>query len=83
MHAHEERMRAVALYVKLGKRLRATIRELGYPTGSVAEVRHCPDAPLSPFSSCHAFDLGSAECIEAVHECYADLELGSLTLRIT
>lgn len=31
MYAYEERMRAVALYLKLGKRLRATIRELGYP----------------------------------------------------
>jgi len=32
MYAYEERMRAVALYLKLGKRLRATIRELGYPS---------------------------------------------------
>lgn len=32
MYSYEERMRAVALYIKLGKRLRATIRELGYPT---------------------------------------------------
>jgi putative transposase len=32
MHTYEERMRAVELYIKLGKRVRATIRELGYPT---------------------------------------------------
>lgn len=32
MNSYEERMRAVAVYIKLGKRLRATIRELGYPT---------------------------------------------------
>lgn len=32
MYSYEERMRAVELYIKLGKRLRATIRELGYPT---------------------------------------------------
>ena len=32
MHSYEDRMRAVALYIKLGKRLQATIRELGYPT---------------------------------------------------
>lgn len=32
MHTHEERMRAVELYINLGKRVRATIRELGYPT---------------------------------------------------
>ena len=32
MHNYEERMRAVELYIKLGKRLGATIHELGYPT---------------------------------------------------
>jgi putative transposase len=32
MHSYEDRMRAVALYIKLGKRVQATIRELGYPT---------------------------------------------------
>ncbi|NPD15592.1 hypothetical protein HOY34_10305 [Xinfangfangia sp. D13-10-4-6] len=52
-------------------------------SGIVAEVVDWPDAPLSPQCSCHAFDLGSAECIEAVHECYADLDLGGLAIRIT
>ncbi len=32
MYSYEERIRAVKLYTKLGKRLRATIRQLGYPT---------------------------------------------------
>ena len=32
MYSYEDRMRAVALYLKLGKRVKATIRELGYPT---------------------------------------------------
>ena len=32
MYSYEERLRAVKLYVKLGKRIRATIRQLGYPT---------------------------------------------------
>lgn len=32
IHIYEERMRALELYIKLGKRVRATIRELGYPT---------------------------------------------------
>jgi len=32
MYSYEDRIRAVKLYVKLGKRLRATIRQLGYPT---------------------------------------------------
>ena len=32
MFSYEERIRAVKLYIKLGKRLGATIRQLGYPT---------------------------------------------------
>ena len=32
MYSYEDRVRAVKLYIKLGKRLRATIRQLGYPT---------------------------------------------------
>lgn len=32
MYSYEDRMRAVELYLKLGKRLKATIRQLGYPT---------------------------------------------------
>ncbi|ARV18586.1 hypothetical protein AEP_01642 [Curvibacter sp. AEP1-3] len=32
MYPHEERIRAVKLYIKLGQRLNATIRQLGYPT---------------------------------------------------
>lgn len=31
MYSYEDRIRAVKLYIKLGKRLRATIRQLGYP----------------------------------------------------
>ena len=32
MYSYEDRIRAVELYIKLGKRIRATIRQLGYPT---------------------------------------------------
>lgn len=32
MYSFEERLRAVNLYLKFGKRCRATIRQLGYPT---------------------------------------------------
>jgi len=32
MYSYEERIRAVKLYIKLGKRIRPTIRQLGYPT---------------------------------------------------
>jgi len=29
MYSHEDRLRAVELYLKLGKRIKATIRQLG------------------------------------------------------
>ena len=32
MYSYADRLRAVELYVRLGKRLNATIRQLGYPT---------------------------------------------------
>lgn len=32
MYSYEDRMRAVQLYIKLGKRVKATIRQLGYPS---------------------------------------------------
>lgn len=32
MYSYEDRIRAVKLYIKLGKRTNATIRQLGYPT---------------------------------------------------
>ena len=32
MYSYEDRVRAVELYIKLGKRIAATIRQLGYPT---------------------------------------------------
>ena len=32
MYSYEERLKAVKLYIKLGRRCKATIRQLGYPT---------------------------------------------------
>ncbi|MBB3571610.1 transposase-like protein [Rhizobium sp. BK491] len=32
MYSHADRVRAVELYIKLDKRVKATIRQLGYPT---------------------------------------------------
>src|SRR5690606_27791462 len=32
MYSYEDRLRAVRLYLKLGRRIKATIRQLGYPT---------------------------------------------------
>ena len=34
-----------------------------------------------PPSSGVAFDLGVAECVEAVHECDADVDFGRLSIR--
>ncbi len=32
MYSYADRIRAVELYIKLGKRVKATLRQLGYPT---------------------------------------------------
>lgn len=32
MYSYGERLRAVELYLQLGKRIKATIHQLGYPT---------------------------------------------------
>ena len=32
MYSYDDRIRAVELYIKLGKQVRPTIRQLGYPT---------------------------------------------------
>ena len=40
MYSYEERLRAVKLYIKLGKRVQATIRELGYPTKNALQGWH-------------------------------------------
>lgn len=40
MNSYEDRLRAVRLYIKLGKRVGATIRQLGYPTKNSLKSRH-------------------------------------------
>src|SRR5450830_384580 len=40
MYSYEERIRAVTLYIKLGKRTGATIRQLGYPTKNSLKSWH-------------------------------------------
>ena len=40
MYLYEDRMRAVELYIKFGKRMRATIRQLGYPTKNAFKGWH-------------------------------------------
>jgi transposase-like protein len=41
MYSYEDRIRAVELYMKLGNRVTATIRQLGYPTKSALKGWHC------------------------------------------
>lgn len=50
MYSYEDRIRAVKLYLKLGKRLAATVRQLGYPTTKSLErwyhaYERCLDLP--------------------------------------
>jgi len=40
MYSYEERLRAVKLYIKLGKRCKATIRQLGYATKNSLKAWH-------------------------------------------
>jgi hypothetical protein len=40
MYSYEERLRAVKLYLKLGKRCKATINQLGYPTKNALKAWH-------------------------------------------
>jgi len=40
VYSYEDRIRAVQLYLKLGKRIRATIRQLGYPTKNSLKAWH-------------------------------------------
>jgi putative transposase len=40
MYSYEDRIRAVRLYIKLGKRTAATIRQLGYPTKNALKSWH-------------------------------------------
>lgn len=51
MYSYEDRIRAVELYIKLGKRVRPTIRQLGYLTknalkGSYLEYQQRLDLPV-------------------------------------
>lgn len=55
--------------------IHSNILDTCHESGIVAKVGRWQDEPHSPLYSGHAFDLGGAECIEAVHECYADLDL--------
>lgn len=57
MHSYEDRIRAVELYIKLGKRVAATIHHLGYPTENAwhreggLDLRQFPCHAPSPLTS--------------------------------
>jgi len=66
MYSYEERIRAVELFIKLGMRVRPTIRQLGYPTknslkGWYREYQQRKDLPKetlqSPWLPIHKFEL--------------------------
>ena len=40
MFSYDDRLRAVQLYIKLGKRVGLTIRQLGYPTKNALKAWH-------------------------------------------
>ena len=40
MYSHEDRLRAVRLYIKLGKRVGLAVCQLGYPTKNALKSWH-------------------------------------------
>ncbi|MGF6873575.1 transposase-like protein [Paraburkholderia sp. MM5477-R1] len=52
MYSYEDRIQAVRLYLKLGKRIRATIRQLGYPTKNSLKGWH------REYEQCHDLRIG-------------------------
>lgn len=40
MYSYDDRLRAVRLYIKLGRRAGLTIRQLGYPTKNALKAWH-------------------------------------------
>ena len=52
MYPYDDRTRAVKLYIKLGKRTAATIRQLGYPTKNALKSWHLK------FERCHDLPMG-------------------------
>jgi len=52
MYSYEERIRAVRLYIKLGKRIGATILQLGYPTKNALKSWH------REYEQCHDLRSG-------------------------
>lgn len=56
---------------------------LARSAGRCCRSQRLSDQPLSPFGSGNAFNLGSAECVEAVYQRHTDVDFGCLAIRIT
>ena len=74
MYSYEDRIRAVKLYIKLGKRLRLTIRQVGYPTktsliGRCREYGQSRDLQVSYARSMQKY---SAEQMQVAVQHYLD-----------
>ncbi len=48
MYSYEDRSRAVELYIKLDKRIAATLKQLGYPTKNALKTKPSCKLPLTP-----------------------------------
>src|SRR5450830_1103140 len=66
MYSYEDHIRAVKLYIKVGKRIGVTIRQLGYPTKNSlkswhAEYERCLDLPRGYENSKSKYSLAQRE----------------------
>lgn len=66
MYSYEDRIRAVKLYIKLGKRIGTTIRQLGFPTKNSLNSWHpdyerCLDLPRGYENSKSKYSLAQRE----------------------
>jgi len=66
MYSYKDRIRAVELYIKLGERVRATIRQLGYPTknalkGWCREFEQRLDLPVGYAGRCPKYSQAQKE----------------------
>ena len=54
MYSYEDRIRAVELYIKLGMRVRPTIRQLGYPNKNALKGWHLEYQQRQGLATCYA-----------------------------
>jgi transposase-like protein len=71
MYSYEDRIRAVKLYIKLGKRIAATIHQLGYPTKNALKSWH-----REPDSAC-ASSVTDARVADVEADASSTTEIGN------